>query len=323
MNTKRMHIPRHPVLGRDAAISTGLMIQKFRFSSDCPDVDPSPNGASWPGPVMLGQSGTWNPADNGLDLELAVQFMPHAFFGNGAVAAGEAVLGIALEWSAPAALQRGIGIPVPFRRDSGRTTAKLSLSFAPGQVRGNVSLEMKVFVLSPAPHPKQEELHFANVRGLCLGSLSGPCILAFDGDPATFPISEYRGKPGEALWRLHYSSSDPCEDPLHPEFICLEINSAHADYAAYAGTEGSGNSTPLERQVVASWMSSFLLELKDRSPEVYDACRSGRELEYRQGSIAHFAMHLLESFPIRTGSVTETINSVNRAVEEKLLNGTP
>lgn len=320
MSTRTGHLPRYPMLGRDAATQTGLMIQGFSFRSNSPLIDPASNGACWPGPVTFGHEGEWTPTKHGLSLEAGILFNPSILFGTQGVACSNAVLAITLEWVATDSRQRGNSNHVELRRSSGRTQASFSLTFEPGQIRGNVSLGFNVFILSPDPHPKDTEEHLANSPGLYLGALGCPCILAFDGEASVFPVMEYNGSPKDPLWNIQYETADPCEDPFAAPFIALQINTAHPDYSAYRGNDAQSESTPLERQIVASWLSAFLLILKEKSPDVYADICNGTSFDRREGSIAHFAEYLFSTFTINSESITNIITTVQKTVEEKLPN---
>ena len=309
------------MLDRQAAARIGWMPESFRFSCSTPDVDPESNGASWPGPVTLGHQGIWNPVEHDLFLEITMRFNPATFFGAEGIACSNAALGIVLEWTSPESSQRGHSNIVPFRRESGKVKATLFLRFDRNQFRGQVQLSASFYVVEPDSAPDSAERHLANRSGLCLGSLGGTCSLFFDGNGSLFPFVEYAGLPDDALWRIRYESSDPCEDLFVADMVCLEINNRHPDYPAYKGVDGQKGGTPMERQIVASWLTMFLLILKERNPDVFECLKNDTYLKFSDGSIAHFAHYLLSTFQINRENLQNLSATLNKVVAGQFLDG--
>jgi hypothetical protein len=318
---KTQNLQLYPMLEKDATSRVGLMILGFKFGCSEPNVDPEPNGASWPGPVTFGQQGIWNPADYDLSVEITMLFNPSTLFGADGIACTNAVLGAVLEWTSLESSQRGHSNLVEFSHDACKVKAAFALQFDRNQVRGNVILSVNFYVIVPDRTPALAEMHLANRSGLYLGSVGGICPLVFDGDGALFPVIEYAGKPDDALWRIKYESTDPCEDIFAADMVCLEINNRHPDYPAYKGDDGHKGGTPLERQIVASWLTMFLLILKEKNPDVYECLKNDTYIRYSTGSIAHFANYLLSSFQINRENIQNLSATLNKVVAVTFLDG--
>ena len=312
-------LPLYPILTQKMVDTIGLQFGKFTFSSSAQGIDPCSNDASWPGPVTFGQQGIWNAESHDLSLEVSVSFNPVFFFGAMGIACENSILGVALEWTSHESNQRGNSNLVSFKREGGKVHAIFTLPFAPNQVRGKVIIAVCLYIVSPDNNPKQSERHLANQAGIYLGSVSNQCVLLFDGDAALFPVIEFNDQDAP-LWRIMYDSADPCSDSFSINYVCLEVNNAHVDFPAFKGDIENQRSTPLARQVIASWLTLFLLIFKEENRLIFDKLKNNEsDIDYAPGSITEFVSYLLKTFHINTENVQNLSETISKLVAGKLI----
>lgn len=310
----------YPVLSSIEIDKLGVQLSPFVFTCSEEMTDPASNEASWPGPVTFGNFGSWTPEKYDLSVNITVVINhPNLLFGPDAFACKNSELNLSLIWASKDSNQRGVGSTISLRKSSAPFEGTLSAYFPAGMLRGKVFLSLRLFIGVPDSNPVDEEKHLANRTGVCIGELFRPCMLIFDGKGSLFPLIETSGKPGDPLWRMNYKSDDPLTDPFSTEKISLELNTSHPDYP-YIDSEGEDSgSSPLMRNITASWLSLFFVVLRENEGELFDNLKEGKDIsDMEYGSIAYFARYLLQTFNIRTDKSEELHASMLRVVNEIL-----
>lgn len=318
---KNRQLPAYPVLTEEVKNKISVQPSEFRFRSMC-GVEPASNGASWPGPVCFGQNGSWTPSQNDLGVEITFVFQNLSFlFSAEGIACAGSTLGVSLEWTAPDSDQRGLSNVISFNRNTSVLEATFSINFDVGQILGKIFLDVLLFVIDPDPEPDEDIRFRANTAGMCFGRMTREtCMMDLDGNGRLFPVEEVMGAQDDPLWRLRYDSIDAASDAFSTRNLALQINARHSDYPMWKG-DGSGSTrlTPFARNIVASWLTLFILAMKEKEPEVYEKLGTSAENDFEPGSVADAANYLLETFNIHRESVAELSYSFDRSVTRKIL----
>lgn len=292
----------------------------FVFSSSS-GRNPEAEGSSWPGPVTFGHRGEWSFDEHDLDLSITFRFQNlQCLFSDEGIAYSGATLALGLEWRAPESDQRGLSSRVTFTREDNELDASFRLHFDPAQILGKVQLDIMLFLAVPDPSPDMNCGFRANVAGMVLGKMQKDTgVLDMEGNGTLFPVEEICGNRDEPLWKLRYDSGNASSDTFSERNVALVINSASPDYSLWKEETGGGAGFgPFSRSVVSSWLTLFLLSLKESDPDVYDLLGTDSDNDFEQGSIAHAANYFVESFGINRESVASIAASFQREVTRKM-----
>lgn len=326
----RVRLPPYPCVTDDlrSKLESGL-----GFS--CPDGPPPGEHRIDLQRYTFGKGTDWSIEQHPLRIEcrLANPGMLAEVFGAKGLVCRNARLMIALEWVSSRSSRRGFSKPqlLDYREVSGRRELVFVLDFPARELAGGIQLSLELLV-GAAGRPGKDERHLANAAGLRLGSLGEPWHLVFDGAGSLFPIVQRAHAPTDPLWNFIADWDDPAFDEFSVDFVCLEINTSHPDFGVLYGDAKSPYSTPLFRQVLASWLMLFLEELRDDAgagpaAQVTDALRGrltadGESAEeVLPGSIAHAAREFRLRGNLDTKSSAGLLYSAQRWVDERFTAG--
>jgi hypothetical protein len=285
-------VPRYPMLDEKIIKDAFQAPGPLEFTSSKTGVNPEPSDTSWAGPVSFDRRGGWSPSEHDLKVETSISIDATKLFGPKGIACKNAEIGAVLEWTSNESKQRGHSKVVEFKHDSGIVIATFALTFEPNQIREEVLLTPKIYIRKADNSPAKDEVHLANKAGLVLGEIFSSCKLSFDGNGGNIPISEYDDEPQAPLWRIIFDSSAPWTDPFTEDYVCLKINRQHPDYLAYKGSEGISILTPLRIHVIASWLTLFLVILKEKASNLFDELAANSVNDNDLGGLAKFAKDL-------------------------------
>lgn len=257
----RVRLPPYPSVSdelRDGITSS------LRFT--CPG-GPSP-GERQTGPqkYTFGSGTDWSIEQHPLSIEcrLTSPEVLAGLFGKDGLVCQNAKLMVALEWVSTRSSRRGFSKPrlIDFKEASSAEELVFVLEFPARDLAGNIQLSLELLV-GAAGKPTKDERHLANSPGLRLGAISEPWQLVFDGSGSLFPIVHVSLAPVDPLWSFSADWDDPTFDEFSSDFVSLEINTSHPDFAELYGDAQAPYSTPLFRQVLASWLMLFFDELQN------------------------------------------------------------
>jgi len=315
-----IRIPPHPLVPEALRkhIAEGL---KLAFSAPggqqtgCREVAPRR--------FVFGVESGWSVNHHDLQVRCEVPAIDAgALFGANGVVCRTAGLGISLEWSSIGSARREMTPPTIIRAPAEAVSASLVLGFdiPAGSMRGTMKLSLQIIVAESGV-PDGTERHLANTKGFRLGPLSDEFELEFDGDGSLFPITEREGDPTEALWQFCCLAwDDILVDEFSPEHLSLSINLSHSSFSELKGGNEKPYQTNLFRQVVASWLTLFVLKVKERSPSdaTWDAICQRLSGTYLPGSIADAAAYLITVGELDVSSAESLMETSQRWIDKSI-----
>lgn len=185
-------------------------------------------------------------------------------FGPNGLVCRNSRLMLALEWVSARSSRRGFSKPhlLDHKEASRARDLTFVLDFPARDLAGSTQLSLELLV-GTAGKPGKDERHLANAPGLRLGSISEPWQLVFDGSGSLFPIVHVSHSPTDPLWSFSSDWDDPTFDEFSTDFVSLEINTSHPAFGELYGDSRAPYSTPLFKQVLASWLMLFFDELQN------------------------------------------------------------
>lgn len=311
---KRSPIPPHPVL-------TSLLIEQM-------GVDPSITFASsranpgargkWGEQYTLGHDSDWDPGRDELEIRCTIAGLRNVgqLFGPDGIAPRSATLALALEWFSPDSGWRILGEPAFLRlpeQSDVPVPAQLTLTLPANTLRGTGTLSLQL-LLGDAGTLEDDEIGLARIPGFRFGMLGPDTRLVIDGDGSLFPVVVEALGADEPLWRFTQDWCDPFEDEFSTVWLSLSLNESHPDFPMLR-EQGAQTWTPLFCQVMASWLATFLMELKADIGAEFDAIALGRPAAAARGSIVDAAASMVKRGNLDCSSPGDLIRSTQTWVD--------
>ena len=149
----------------------------------------------------------------------------------------------------------------------------------------------------------------------------------FDGSGSLFPIVHVSHLATDPLWSFSSDWDDPTFDEFSTDFVSLEINTSHPSFGELYGDARAPYSTPLFKQVLASWLMLFFDELQNGAEE--ETIAPGAVTQWRAivegkhpesilpGSIARAAREFCVHGNLNVTSKPELLHSAQRWIDER------
>lgn len=311
---KRSPIPPHPVL-------TAALIEQMEFDPAITFASSRANPGArgkWGELYTLGHDSEWDPGKDELEVRCNIDGIRNVglLFGPDGVAPRSATLALALEWFSPDSGWRILGEPALLRlpeQSDVPVPAQLTLALPANTLRGTGTLSLQL-VLGDAGTPEEGENGLARMPGFRFGMLGLDTRLVIDGDGSLFPVVVEALGTDEPLWRFTQDWSDPSEDEFSIVWLSLSLNKDHPDFSMLR-EQGSEAWTPLFCQVMASWLATFLMELKGEPGVDFDAIALGRPAAAARGSIMDAAASMVKRGNLNCSSPGELIRSIQAWVD--------
>lgn len=263
-------IPLHPTLEYLASGCDPFLLETPTMVFSCAiGIDPKAVGG-WEEQITFGRDSDWSAELHGLRLRCKFPGLPQQtlnLFGDTGLACSDAELALVLEWTSEDSGQRGMSNPYRLALPLELGPVEFSLEFPPATIRGSVSLSLQL-LLWKGGHPSPEERHLANTPGFRLGRIGRETRLSIDGDGSLFPIIEVPLGPDGPLWEFRGDWVDPLDEEFSPETVCLAINTEHQGFTEFRGS-GRKYDTLCFKQVLASWLTIFLLKVAKDDPQFF------------------------------------------------------
>lgn len=310
---KRSLIPPHPVL-------TPALIEQLAFSPVITFVssqaDPGAWGA-WGEQYTLGHDSDWDPGRDELQVRCNIVGIQNigGLFGPDGIAPRSATLALALEWTSRDSGWRILGEPALLRlpEQFDELMLQLTLTLPANTLRGTGTLSLQL-LLCDAGIPEEDEKGLARIPGFRFGMLGPETRLVVDGSGSLFPVVVEALGTDQPLWQFTQDWSDPLEDEFSTVWLSLSLNKDHPDFPMLR-EQGAEAWTPLFCQVVASWLTIFLLELKAELGADFGAIALGRPGTAERGSIADAAASMVKRGSLNFASPGELIRSIQAWVD--------
>lgn len=314
-----------------------MVLSPYRtLSTDLPDM-PRPGmrhifGSAGPNPgaldlgggeYSLGTDSDWNPDLHSLTVTCIVESVAELgpMFGAGGVAAADASLMLALEWTSADSGWRTLGLPVRLTQGQlpdvdGAIT--LLLVLPAGSIRGTGLLAVQVFLGSPGS-AVSGEIGVARQKGARLGALSGSARVVVDGDGSLFPVLEESLGQNEALWEMRAAWNDPREEPFTSEYVSLVLNRDHELFDQLREQrDGQVRQTPLMRHVLASWIALLVHSVSADMETEFDELVNGSASSVDFASIAEAAAVFVRTGDMDTSSLRALFASGQRWLDRRV-----
>ena len=262
-----------------------------------------------PSVLFIDDDGAWSHDDYEFSFKISISLRTFGcLFGKTGIACKNAKIGFAIQWTSNESKQRGVFKIDEFGYSDNSFQKDCSFSFPKGTLRGNVSLNI-ILYLAQAGSVEPDENHLINVPGHVLGELDSVKVF-IDGNGSEFPIFEYTN-PDDPLWKLNFS----CEDPTSEQFgECVEIclNKAHRNFK-YIDKNSSAFNEQLLSEIMAAALTAIVEEVKKKS-EYWGQIVNGENLtEGSVGQALFYFMRTLE-WELESSSINASL-SIRRFFE--------
>jgi len=264
---------------------------------------PNPGARSASGDYALGHESDWDAARHDLTIDWMIGPATLApLFAADGVVGERATLRIAAEWTSPESGYRQLGEGVVVRLPECTARAApltLSLTLAPGTLRGSGSISLQVYLESRGPGATRAGM--ATTKGSRLGTLWGPATVIIDADSSLFPIVEEDHGAAQPLWRFRGEWTEPLEEPFSVDSLALVLNTGHPDAAALRDVRGpAAGLTPLMKQVLACWLAHLVSRVLEQTGEDFNRITGDTHCISEPGSIARTVAGLVRNGAIDT-----------------------
>jgi len=275
------------------------------------------------GEYALGTDSDWNPDLHNLTVSCILENASElaVLFGAGGIAATDATLLLALEWTSADSGWRCLGQPLPLAAEDvreGERNPALLLVLPEGSIRGTGVLSVQVFLGNPG-RAADGDAGIARQKGARLGTLAGPVRVVVDGDGSLFPVLEEPLGTDEALWQMRVAWNDPREEPFTSEYVALVLNRDHELFEQLRERrDGQVRQSALMQHVLASWIALLVDAVSTDLESDFDelVARPGLPDEY--ASIAEAAAGLVRMGDLDTSSLHALSASVQRWLDRRV-----
>ena len=229
----------------------------------------------------------WNPGNYDLHYERVCRFTSaYYLFGEGGIAPEDAVIGVAVFWSAKNSSVRGAKPVGELRNTSTVVEIKQTLDFPKNTLKGSVVIQTVLYLKEPGENNPSNK-YFAQQSGTILGGLEQVELLV-DGNGSLFPIVVVE-QPKAPLWEVYYNeTADVFQDLFENDNVEIRLNKAHP-YFELLDIDSELSKTPLLVEALSSAMTVIIQSVKDNTEDSeWSMILSGEEGE--PGSIAQ-AIH--------------------------------
>ena len=170
---------------------------------------------------------TWKIERDGLRIRRRVMFeYPEALLGKAGIACANAEIGICIIWTNRSLKQMGTILPVSDYYAEASRVCEFDYVFGPGTVKGDLNLELQLYIGKAATVISPDEISLMNDEGVTVGILD-ETDLDFGSEYMEFPVAEVNDKK-QPLWWLEMSDwSEPKTDLFDEDNLCIYLNSAY------------------------------------------------------------------------------------------------
>ncbi len=169
----------------------------------------------------------WKVERDGLRIRRRIVFeYPDVLFGRNGIACKDAELGACIIWVNRSLTQMGTILPTNEYFSESSKVYEFDYEFEPGLLKGDLNLEMQLYIKRSALSVPTEEMSLMNDEGVTVGILD-EVSLDFGSMYMEFPITEINNKK-QPMWWLELSDwSEPKEDLFNEENISIYLNTAY------------------------------------------------------------------------------------------------
>ena len=169
----------------------------------------------------------WKVERDGIRLKRRVVFeYPDVLYGRYGIACTGSELGVCIIWVNRSLTQMGTILPMNEYVNDSSKVFEFNYEFAPGILKGDLNLEMQLYIKKSAENVRPEERALMNDEGVTVGVLD-EITLDFGSMYMDFPIIEINNKK-QPMWWLELSDwNEPKEDLFNEDNLCIYLNTAY------------------------------------------------------------------------------------------------
>lgn len=169
----------------------------------------------------------WKVERDGLRIRRRITIeYPDVLYGRNGIACTGSELGVCIIWVNRSLTQMGTILPVNEYMTDASKVYEFDYAFAPGILKGDLSLEMQLYIKRSAETVQSDEKSLMNDEGVTVGTLD-EIHLDFGNMYMEFPITEIKNNK-QPMWWLELSDwSEPKEDLFNEDNLCIYLNTAY------------------------------------------------------------------------------------------------
>lgn len=215
----------YPTLTDELKDAAGVSATPYTFSYSVDGIDYKLVGKGKS--VVKFDDEAWNIERDGLRLRrrVVVEY-PDVLHGGSGIACSGAELGLCIIWINRSLTQMGTILPqIEYDNDASKVY-EFDYEFTPGTLKGDLNLEMQLYIRKPAIIIQSDEKALMNDEGVMVGVID-EIHLDFGSMYMEFPITEVNNKK-QPMWWLELSDwSEPKEDLFNEDNVCIYLNTAY------------------------------------------------------------------------------------------------
>lgn len=169
----------------------------------------------------------WKLERDGLRIRRKVSFeYPEMLYGANGIACTGSELGVCIIWINHSLTQMGTICPINEYVSEGIHFYDFDYEFAPGELKGDLELDLQLYIKQEAVNIVDSESHLINDEGVTVGILD-EARLDFGSAYMDFPIQEVNSSK-QPLWWLELGDwNDPTVDLFCEDNLCIYLNTAY------------------------------------------------------------------------------------------------
>lgn len=215
----------YPTLTDDLMESSGISFTTYSYSYSVDGIDYKlvAKGKN----TVKFDDDTWKIERDGLRIRRRVTVeYPDVLYGRYGIACTGAELGICIIWVNRSLTQMGTILPANEFVSDASNIYEFDYEFEPGILKGDLSLEMQLYIKKSSLYVPAEENSLMNDEGVTVGTIDD-IHLDFGSMYMDFPITEVNNK-NQPMWWLDLSDwSEPKEDLFNEDNLCIYLNTAY------------------------------------------------------------------------------------------------
>lgn len=215
----------YPTLNDELIEAAGISLSAYEFGYSIEDKEIRLLGKGKS--VVKFDDETWKAERDGLRIRRSIVIeYPEALFGRTGIVCEEAELGICIIWVNRTLRQMGTILPNNEYKSGASKVYEFDYTFAPGTIKGDLSLEMQLYIKKSAVNVLPDEKSLMNDEGVTVGILD-EINLDFGNIYMEFPIAEVNNKKLPMWWLEMSDWSEPQKDLFDEDNLCIYLNTAY------------------------------------------------------------------------------------------------
>lgn len=215
----------YPTLTDELIETAGISSTAYAYSYQIEDIDTKLIGKGKN--VVKFDDEAWKVERDGLRIRrrIVIEY-PTVLYGSTGIACSDAELGICIIWVNRSLTQMGTILPANEYMTDASKVYEFDYEFMPGTLKGDLSLEMQLYIKKAAEEVLSDEKSLMNDEGVTVGVID-EINLDFGSMYMDFPIAEINNKK-QPMWWLELSDwSEPKEDLFNEDNLCIYLNTAY------------------------------------------------------------------------------------------------